>query len=249
MKIVVCVKRVPDTEARIKVSSDGKGHDPDGVETILSPYDEIALEAAIQLREAGVADEVTIVSVGPATVTKELRTGLAMGADRAVLLVDDARRDASGVAAALAAELGAIGPDLVLCGWKAIDTDASEVPFRVAHALGMPAISYAVGIAVDGGKATVRREVEGTTEVIEVTLPAVVTAQKGLAEPRYPSLKGIMMAKKKPLEEKPAAPSEAILETVRMDPPPPRPEGRIVGKGADGVAPLLDALRNEAKVL
>lgn len=249
MKIAVCVKRVPDTEARIKVGPGGKEHDPEGVETILSPYDEIALEAAIQLGEAGSADEVVIVTLGPPEASKELRTGLAMGADRAVLLTDESARDASGVAAALAAELSEIAPDLVLFGWKAIDTDSSEVPFRVAQTLGLPVVSYVVEMSVADGKATVKREVEGMTEVIEVTLPAVITAQKGLAEPRYPNLKGIMMAKKKPLDEKPAAAGEPRLETVRMEPPPPRPEGRIVGEGKEGVQPLLDALRNEAKVL
>ena len=249
MKIAVCVKRVPDTEARIKVGPDGKHIDPSGVDTILAPYDEIALEKAIQLKEAGAAEEVVVVSLGPAEATKEVRTALAMGADRGVLLVDGDPRDASATAAALAAELKEIGADLVLCGWKAIDTDASQVPFFVAHALDVPIVSYVVSVEIEDGKAVVKREVEGTTQVLEVTLPAVLTAQKGLAEPRYASLKGIMMAKKKPLDQKEAPAVEGLVETLKMEPPPPRPEGRIVGEGAEAVPALVDALQNEAKVL
>ena len=249
MKIAVCVKRVPDTEARIKVGPDGKNIDPAGVETILSPYDEIALERAIQLKEAGSAEEVVVVSLGSAEGTKEVRTGLAMGADRGVLLVDETPRDAAATGAALAEALKEIGADLVLFGWKAIDSDSSQVPYYVAHALGAPVVSYVVSIDVEDGKAVVKREVEGTTQVIEAPTPVVLTAQKALAEPRYASLKGIMMAKRKPLEEKEAAAADALVETVKMEPPPPRPEGRIVGEGAEAVPALLDALRNEAKIL
>jgi electron transfer flavoprotein beta subunit len=249
MKIAVCVKRVPDTEARIKVGPDGKSLDPSGVETILSPYDEIALERAIQLKEAGAAEEVVVVSLGPTDATKEVRTGLAMGADRGVLLVDDTPRDAAATAKALAGALGGLGADLVLFGWKAIDTDASQVPFYVARELDVPVVSYAVGLDVEDGQVVVRREVEGTTQVLEVPQPAVVTVQKGLAEPRYASLKGIMMAKKKPLDQSDAPAADGLVEVVRMDPPPPRAAGRIVGEGAEAVPALLDALHNEAKVL
>ncbi len=249
MKIAVCVKRVPDTEARIKVGPDGKSPDPAGVETIISPYDEIALERAIQLKEAGAADEIVIVTLGPSEATKEVRTGLAMGADKGVLVVDDAARDAAGTAAALAPALKEIGADMVLFGWKAIDSDASQVPFYVAHALEMPIVSYVTGLDIEDGKAVARREIEGSTQVIEAPLPAIFTAQKGLAEPRYASLKGIMMAKRKPLDEKAAEAADAMIEVVNMEPPPPRPEGRIVGEGAEAVPALLDALQNEAKVL
>jgi electron transfer flavoprotein beta subunit len=249
MKIAVCVKRVPDTEARIKVGPDGKSPDPAGVETVLSPYDEIALERAIQLKEAGVAEEVVIVTLGPQEATKEVRTGLAMGADKGVLIVDDGPRDSAATAAALAGALGEVGADLILFGWKAIDTDASQVPYYVAHRMGLPIVSLVTSLEIEDGKAVVRREVEGTTQVIEAALPVVLTAQKGLAEARYASLKGIMMAKRKPLDEKAAEAAEGLVEVVKMEPPPPRAEGRIVGEGVEAVPALIDALKNEAKVL
>jgi electron transfer flavoprotein beta subunit len=249
MKIAVCVKRVPDTEARIKVGPDGKSPDPAGVETVLSPYDEIALERAIALKEAGAADEVVVVTLGPQESTKEVRTGLAMGADKGVLIVDDGARDSSATAAALAGALEEIGADMILFGWKAIDTDASQVPYYVAHKLGLPIVSVVTSLDVEDGKAVARREADGATQVLEVPLPAVFTAQKGLAEPRYASLKGIMMAKRKPLEEMAAEAVESLVEVVKMEPPPPRAEGRIVGEGVEAVPALIDALRNEAKVL
>ena len=158
-------------------------------------------------------------------------------------------RAPAGPAAAPAAALGEVGADLVLFGWKAIDSDAGQVPFYVAHMLEAPVVSYVTGLDIEDGKAVAHREVEGSTQVIEVPLPAVFTVQKGLAEPRYASLKGIMMAKRKSLDEKTPEEASAMVEVVKMEPPPPRPAGRIVGEGAEAVPALLDALQNEAKVL
>ncbi len=250
MKVAVCIKRVPDTTARIRVAADGRTIDPAGIEWILSPYDEIALERALQLREKGLAEKCVAVCLGPKEASKEVRTALAMGADEGLLLVDSGgERDAASTAGALAQALREIGPDLVLFGWKAIDTDQAAVPHLVAALLERPCVSFVTKLDVEGGKLLLHREVEGGTETLEATLPCVVTAQKGLAEPRYASLKGIMAAKKKPLVEKPAPAASAQVRTVRLEPPPPRPPGRVVGTGAGAVPELVRLLHEEAKVL
>jgi electron transfer flavoprotein beta subunit len=250
MKVVVCLKRVPDTTAKVRVAADGRSLDPTGVEWILSPYDEIALERAIQLREAGTATRVTALCLGPKEASKDVRTALAMGADDGLLLVDaGGDRDAASTAAALAAAIAELAPDLVLFGWKAIDTDAASVPALVAEALGRPVVTFVTKLEPDGGALKLHREIEGGTEVLRAPLPCVVTAQKGLAEPRYASLKGIMAAKKKPLVEKPAPAATAAARTVKLELPAPRPAGRIVGNGAAAVPELVRLLREEARLL
>jgi electron transfer flavoprotein beta subunit len=250
MKVAVCIKRVPDTTTKVRVGADGRSIDPAGVEWVISPYDEIALEAAIKLREEGKAEKVTVLCLGPKEATKEVRTALAMGADEGVLLVDGGgERDAPAVAAALAAELKAIGAELVLFGWKAIDSDQAAVPHLVAAALERPCVGFATKLAVEGNSLTVHREIEGGTEVLQAPLPCVLTAQKGLAEPRYASLKGIMAAKKKPLAEKPAPAAAAALRTVKLEPPPARPPGKVVGQGVAAVPDLVRLLRDEAKLI
>jgi len=250
MKIAVCIKRVPDTTAKVKVGADGKSLDPAGVEWVVGPYEEIALEAALQAKEAGKAEKVTVLCLGPKEAAKEVRTALAMGADDGVLLVDGGgERDAASTAAALAAELKGLGADIALFGWKAIDSDQASVPHLVAAALGRPCVSFVTKIAFEGAGLLVHREVEGGTEVLQVPLPCVLTAQKGLAEPRYASLKGIMAAKKKPLVEKPAPAASAALHTVKVDAPAARPPGKIVGQGAAAVPELVRLLRDEAKLI
>ncbi|MCG3134626.1 MAG: Electron transfer flavoprotein subunit beta [Planctomycetes bacterium] len=250
MHIVVLIKRVPDTTAKVRASADGRSVDATGAESIISPYDEIALERAIQLRESGAATKLTVLCMGPADATKEVRKALAMGADEGVLLVDAAPfRDSAATAATLAAACRELAPQAVFCGWKAIDDDAGVVGGYLAATLGFSFASYATKIdAADGGLA-VHREVEGATEVVRVPLPAVVTVQKGLAEPRFAGLKGIMAAKKKPLAEKPAAAPAAAADLVAYQPPPDRPPGRIVGEGAAAVPELVRILREEVHVL
>jgi electron transfer flavoprotein beta subunit len=249
MDTVVLLKRVPDTAARIAVGSDGTRIDPSGVEWILSPYDEMALERAIQLRESA-GGRVTALALGPPEAVKELRTALAMGADEAVLLVDEApERDAAGTAAALVTALRGIPHDLILAGWKAVDTDDAAVPHYVAAALDMPCLCFAVELDVEDGRAVVHREMEGAEVIVSAPLPCLVTAQKGLAEPRYTSLKGIMMAKKKPLDTRPAEAVEPKVRTVAMALPAARAEGRIVGEGAAAVPELIRALSDEQKIL
>ncbi len=250
MKIAVCVKRVPDTTTQVKVGPTGKSIDPAGVQWVLNPYDEFAVEEALRIKEKAGAGEVVVLSVGPADSAAVIRTTLAMGADRGILLKDDSpERDSFGVASVLAEVLKELAPDLVLFGKQAVDDDAHQIGPMVAELLGLPAASVVVKIQWADKTATCEREVEGGHEVVELALPAVITAQKGLNEPRYASLKGIMAAKKKPLEERPAKAVEPSLTVLKMEPPPPRPAPRIVGKGVEAIPDLLRLLREEAKVI
>jgi len=249
LDIAVCIKRVPDTETRIKIEGDGKSIDPSGVKFVMSPYDEIAVEGALRTREAVGAGEVTLVTFGDASSAETLRGGLAMGADKAVLLKGQATMDGLVVAKALAAEVEASGAPLVLLGVKAADDDQQQVGPMLATLLGRPCATAVSNFEMGDGTITCYREVEGGHETVELTLPAVVTITKGEFEPRYASLKGIMAAKRKPLEEKDAQQAESRLEVEVLDPPPARPDGRIVGEGADAVGELVRLLREEAKVL
>ncbi|HUH12886.1 MAG TPA: electron transfer flavoprotein subunit beta/FixA family protein [Longimicrobiales bacterium] len=249
MKIVVCIKRVPDTAARIKLAEGGVGIDPAGVKFVISPYDEFAMEAALRLKEAKGEGEIVALSLGDAAAGEQLRSALAMGADRAVLLQGESTMDGLVTARALAAELKDQGADLILFGMKASDGDQQQVGLMTAELMDLPAVSVVAELELEGGSVVCRREVEGGLEVLEAPLPAVVTMTKGPHEPRYPSLKGIMAAKKKPLEEKEAQATEARLEVRKLSYPPERPAGRIVGEGADAVPELVRLLREEAKVL
>ena len=249
MKIVVCIKRVPDTEARIKVAADGTSIDPAGIKFIISPYDEFALEAALRLKESKGEGEVIAISLGEATSAEQLRSALAMGADRAVLLKGQPSFDGSATAKALATEIKNISPDLVLCGMKAVDDDQQEVGTMLAEYMGLPSVSVVAEFELQDGKATCHREIEGGAEVVEVSLPGVITMTKGKQEPRYPSLKGIMAAKKKPLEEKDAQLATSRVKIRAITPPPERPAGRMVGSGVDAVPELVRLLKEEAKVL
>jgi electron transfer flavoprotein beta subunit len=252
MNIVVAIKRVPATDTRIKVGADGTSIDNAQVEWIISPYDEFAVEAALQLKEAAGEGQVTVMTMGPAESTKELRTCLAMGADDAVLLVDAAHgtRDAATTAAVLAEAIAARSPDLVLCGKQAVDLDQGQVGTLLAARLGWPVATEIRKLDVADGKATIERAGEdGTSEVWELPLPAVLTATKGLNEPRYASLKGIMAAKKKPIDQSDASLGAERLGTRSLELPPPRREGQVVGEGPDAVTELVRLLREEAKVL
>ena len=250
MKLAVCVKRVPDSEARIKVGADGKSIDESGVKFVLNPYDEYAVEEALKLKEASGAGEVVVISVGPDAAQETIRTALAMGADRGVLLkASTIPLDPLPVAQALVGELQAGGYDLILFGKVAIDDSSHAVGVMVAELLGLPCVSAIAHLAIADGNGRGEREIEGGVEVVEFALPAVVTADKGLNEPRYPALRGIMMAKKKPLEVKDAGLGVGGLQVVSLSYPPERKAGRIVGEGVDAVPALVNALKNEAKVL
>ena len=247
MKIIACIKRVPDTEARLKIS--GASIDSTGVKSIISPYDEYALEAAFRLRDAQGGGEVVAVSVGEPTAAEQLRSALAMGADSAVLLKGQPTIDGLATAKALAAEVREAGADLVLLGMKAVDDDQQQVGPMLAEVLGMPCITAASDIAIENGMVVCHREIEGGIEVVECPTPAVVTLTKGEHEPRYPSLKGIMAAKKKPLTEKDAQLGASRIKVTELAPPADRPAGRVVGQGAAAVQELVRLLHDEAKVL
>jgi len=250
MRIAVCIKRVADSETRVKIGPDGKSLDEAGVKFVLNPYDEFAVEEALRRKEAAGAGEVAIIAVGPAAAQETIRTALAMGADRGVLLqADRVPADGLETAKALAAELKAGGWDLILFGKMAIDDYNQQVGPMVAELLGLPCVTCVAHLDLVEGKGTAEREIEGGLEVVEFPLPVVLTADKGLNEPRYPALKGIMAAKKKPLEVKPAAFGRGGVEVLAMLPPPARQEGRIVGEGAAAVPELIRLLREEAKVL
>jgi len=250
VKIAVCVKRVPDTETRIKIGADGKSIDEAGVKFILNPYDEFAVEEALRVKETAGGGEVVVYALGSEASQETIRTTLAMGADRGVLLkADSLPADPLPAARALAAELKAGAFDLVLFGKLAIDDYHQAVGPMVAELLGVPCVTAIAHLEVAGGQGTAEREIEGGIEVVEFSLPAVLSADKGLNEPRYPALKGIMAAKKKPLEVKPVVLEAGGLAVVDLALPPARKAGRIVGEGPDAVTALIQALRGEAKVL
>jgi electron transfer flavoprotein beta subunit len=249
VKILVCIKRVPDTEARIRVSSDGKSIDAGGVKFVISPYDEFALETALRLREKQGSGEVVAVSVGEASSAEQLRSALAMGADSAVLLKGQPTLDGLATARALAAYIREANADLVLCGMKAVDDDQQQVGPMLGELLDRACVTVAASIEIEGTSVVCHREIEGGVEVVEAPLPAVVSITKGAYEPRLPSLKGIMAAKKKPLEEKDAQLGTSRIEIQAMTSPRERPAGRIVGNGVDAVPELVRVLHEEAKVI
>ena len=249
MDITVCLKRTPDTEARVRVSGNGTSIDPSGVKYIISPYDEFALEAALRTREAAGQGEVVALTLGESASSEQLRAALAMGADRAVLLRGEVTMDGLATAKALVAELVGTKAPLILFGVKAVDDDQQQVGPMVATLLGRPCVTAVADFKVSDGRVTCHREVEGGVEVVEAELPAVLTITKGAFEPRYASLKGIMAAKKKPLEDKQATSEPSRLRVTALKAPPDRPAGRIVGEGPDAAAQLVRLLREEAKVL
>jgi electron transfer flavoprotein beta subunit len=260
MKILVAIKQVPDTATQVKISgSDPKAIDTAGITWIVSPYDEFAVEEALRIKEKRGQGEVVAVSVGPDRVKEALRSALAMGCDRAVHVNDPAWAGADTLltARALAAVIKQEAPQLVLCGRQAIDDDMAAVPAQVAEILGWPCVSWIMEEAIDGDGKTVRvsRQFEGGLEVFDVPLPAVASAQKGLNEPRYPTLKGIMGAKKKEIKDLKAsdvglgaaAPQLAITALEAL---PARPPGRIIpGEVKDAAKELVRALREDAKAI
>ena len=254
MKIVACIKRVPTTEAQAKVGSDGKSLDAAGFQYMASFYDEIAVEAAIQTKEK-LGGDVTVLTLGPQDASKELREFIARGADAGAILVDPSwhARDARSTAKALAKKVAALGAEVVFLGRVATDRDNAAVGPMLATFLGWACVTEVLSIELAGvpagGKGVAKRETEHGVETVEFSLPAVVTCNKGLNEPRRPNLKGIMAAKAKPIAEEPAeaVANQSVVEKVEL--PPARKAGRIVGEGAAAVPALIDALRTEAKIL
>ncbi len=253
MKILVPVKRVIDYNVKVRVRPDGSGVDLANVKMSMNPFDEIAVEAALRLREAGAAEEVIVVSVGVRQAQETLRTGLAMGADRAILIeaAPDAQTDIEPLAVAklLRAVAEAEGTELVICGKQAIDNDMNATGQMLAALLGWGQATFASELAIEGGQAVVTREIDGGLQTIRVPLPAVVTTDLRLNEPRYASLPNIMKAKKKPLEERTPAdlgvdvtPRLTVLRTVE-------PGTRKAGVRVGSVDELIAKLKDEAGVL
>lgn len=265
MKIGVLIKQVPDTETKIRIAPEGADIVRDGIKYVMNPYDEIAVELGLQLKErVGGDSSVTVLSVGPARVAEALRTALAMGADRALHVKDDAcdGGDALATARVLAAALRPEAFDLVLAGKMAIDDNASSVPAAAAVLLDLPWVGliHAFELGGDGKSARVRRRVDGGEEVVACSLPALFTCEKGVAEPRYASLTGIMKAKKKPIEEKTAAAlglsaeqigkAGAAVRVQRLLPLPERGACKFIeGDAQQQARTLVQLLRNEAKVV
>ena len=249
MKIAVCVKRVPDTATKIRIGGDQKSIDPADVQYIISPYDEFAIEEALVVKEKSGAESVTVVSVGPEATQQNLRQALAMGADEAILVRSDDALDPFQTARNLANALTDGGYDLVFFGRLSVDDQGGQVGPLTARLLGIPCITEIVEFSLEGSEAKVTREIEGAKEEVVVQLPAAFTAQKGLNEPRYASLKGIMAAKKKPIHDRAVDAVDARLNTTSLDLPPGRPPGKIVGEGVEAVAELVRLLREEAKAI
>ncbi len=249
MKILVPVKRVVDYNIKVRVKSDGTGVETAGVKMSMNPFDEIAVEEAVRLKEKGIATEVVAVSLGIAACAETIRTALALGADRGILVQTDVDLEPLAVAKLLAAVVGREQPDLVIAGKQAIDDDMGATGQMLAALLGWPQATYASKLLVEGGGVTVTREVDGGMETVALPLPAVVTTDLRLNEPRYASLPNIMRARKKPIDTlTPAdlgvdpAPRLTVLKVVD---PPRRQAGRKVGS----VAELVAKLRTEAKVI
>ncbi len=249
MKLLVPVKRVIDYNVKPRVKADGTGVDLANVKMSMNPFDEIAVEEAIRLREKGVATEIVAVSIGPAKAQETLRTALAMGADRAILVTTDDEVEPLAVAKILAKIVAEETPGLVILGKQAIDDDANQTGQMLAALLGWSQATFASKLELGDGRAKVTREVDGGLQAIEVKLPAIVTADLRLNEPRYASLPNIMKAKKKPLEEKAPADYgvgiEPRLKVLATEEPPVRKAGVKVAS----VAELVERLRNEAGVL
>jgi electron transfer flavoprotein beta subunit len=245
MKIVVAVKRVVDFNVKVRVKPDGSGIDLANVKMAMNPFDEIGVEEALRLKEAGKADEVIVVSIGPAQAIETIRTALAMGADRGILVKVDGPVEPLAVAKILREVVKAEAPGLVILGKQAIDDDCGQTGQMLAALLGRPQGTFASKLTIDGDKALVTREVDGGHETVQLALPAIVTTDLRLNEPRYASLPNIMKAKKKPVDEKtPAdfgvdvAPRLAVIKTAE---PPGRRAGVKLGSAAELVGKLKEA--------
>jgi electron transfer flavoprotein beta subunit len=251
VKILVTVKRVPDPESVLKVNAEGTGFAKDNVKWVVNPFDEIAVEEGLRAKEKHAGSEVILVSIGDKSSQEQLRTGLAMGADRAILVVSDTDLDPLAVAKVLRKIVDTEHPDLVLVGKQAIDDDSNCVGQMLAELLGWPQATFAseLKLGADGKSAQVTREVDGGLETLEVPLPAVVTADLRLNEPRYASLPGIMKARKKEMKEIPIADlgvdTTARVKTIKLEAPPKRQAGRKV----ESVQDLVRVLHDEAKVI
>ena len=243
------MRRVPDTATRVKIAPSGKSVDTSNVEFVINPYEEYALEQGVQLKEK-LGGEVTVLTLGPEKSTQVILKALALGADKAVHLKSETFPDEpSAIARSIANELKSVEFEVLLFGKKGVDDDNQQVGPMVAELLGIPCITQVVKMEVSNGKALAHREVEGGSIVVETTLPAAFTSEKDLAIPRYASLRELVAARKKPVVTKEPQTFPPLLEIVEAQYPPPRPSGRIIGKGVEAVPILVSLLHEEAKVI
>jgi len=250
MNIIVCVKQVPDTETKIAPLADGSFVETTGIKWIMNPYDEFAVEEALKTKEKIGGDSIVYaISVGGDTNKESIRKALAMGVDEGILLKDESIRDSFGIAHALADEIKSLGCEIAFFGKQSVDFDNSITGQVTAELLGYNCVPVVVDFKLEGSKITAEREIEGGREVVETELPAIITTQKGLNEPRYASLKGIMASKKKTIAEKAAAQSPNHSEIIDMNLPNSKQPGRILGTDSSAVAELVKLLREEAKVI
>jgi len=248
MKIVVCVSLVPDSTTKVKIGASGKSIDETGVSFIINPYDEFAVEEAVQLKEKN-GGEVIAVSVGTDRSKEAIKKAFQMGADKGILIKSGAADfDSFSVAKNLAATIKDLNPDVILFGKQSIDFDGSVVAGMTAELLGLPVVNVVTKLEISGNEASAEREIEGGKEIVKTSLPAVFGAQKGLNNPRYPNLKSIMASKSKPIEEKPFEAS-AFTELTGMSLPESKGSGKIFTDGVSNVTELVRLLREEAKVI
>ncbi len=250
MKAVVLIKRVPDTASIIKIGQDKKGIDQGGLNFVINPYDEYALENAIRLKENKVFETLSVCSFGPPEATATLRNALAMGADNAYLIKDTKNTiDPFIIASNLVSFLQENKFDVIFTGKQAVDNDFAQVGLIISALLSIPILNYVILAEFKENKFTIKKEGEGVQQIFEAFPPFILSYTKCEFEPRYPTLKGIMMAKTKPFKEIEAKDYDTKLEIVELQPPPPRPPGRIIGKGIEAVPELVRLLREEAKVI
>jgi electron transfer flavoprotein beta subunit len=250
MKIIVCVSHVPDTTTKINLASDGKNIDPVGVKFILNPYDEFAVEEALKLREKN-SGEVIAISVGNDSAKEAIRQALAMGADKGILVKGE-KSDSFSVAEMLANAIKPLAADIILLGKQSIDFDGMEIAPMLSELLDLPAAAVVVGLTIEGANVTAEKEVEGGKEMITLTMPCIISAQKGLNDPRYPSLPNIMKAKSKPIEEIAGTTSTPRTLVIKMDKPEKKRMGKIIKSDANAqnaAAELVKMLHEEAKVI
>ncbi|MGQ9819075.1 MAG: electron transfer flavoprotein subunit beta/FixA family protein [Candidatus Kapaibacteriales bacterium] len=248
MNILVCVSRVPDTSTKILVGSDGKSIDDKGVKFIINPYDEFALEEALRVKERFGGSVVTI-TVGSESSKEIIRTALAMGADRAVLVKKEGFFDSYFVAKNIAEFAKEFKPDIIFCGRQSVDYDSLQIPAIIGELLGIPSVSVVSKIIYDTDKLIAERDIEGGKEIYEVPIPCVISTQKGLNEPRYPKLPDILKSKSKPIDEKEALDIPPKIEIVSMEIPLRARKNKIFGENDDEIFEVVRLLHEEAKII
>lgn len=248
MKIAVCISQTPDTTTKIKINSDGRTIDPNGVTYIINPYDEFAIEEALKLKEKFGGETIALM-VGKESVKETMRKTFAMGIDKGILVKTDLDLDSFSVAKNLADVLKDLTADIILCGKQSIDYDDSQVGALISVFLNLPYVNVVTELVIEGNNVTAEREIEGGKEIVETTLPCIIGTQKGLNNPRYPNLKGIMQAKTKPIEDREITYKDNLTEVIDMSLPKSKSKGKIIGYDVSAVPELVRLLREEAKVL